>query len=175
MSLQLDASTPTFRVFVLGRFRVERDGVEIRVPPGKVSTVVQRLALNGGSIHRERLMEELWPEAPVKEGETRLRNVLTRVRRHTGANIMGRGPSITWVDTLWCDLDVFIRLATRALSGASPPEKVRALCLQAQSLWHGAPLEDQRYRPWADALRRRANDLQERMWAQLDELGEADI
>lgn len=168
MLSQENPSAPTFRVFVLGRFRVERDGSEIRVAPGRASTLFQRLALNGGAIHRDRLMEELWPDTPVVTADTRLRNLLASVRRQTGANIEGRGPSITWSDSIWCDLDEFIRLASRAVSGDVPLETARALCLQAQALWLGAPLEDQRYTPWAEGLRRRANDLQERMWMLLD-------
>lgn len=159
---------PTLEVRVFGRLRVTRAGTDIRVPYGKESTVLQRLVLNGGSIHRERLMEELWPDCPIEQSAPLLRTVLSRLRRRTGARIVARGGSVDLLDPYWCDLDEFIRKATRALSGDAGVEEARRLCLEAQALWFGSPLEEHCYRPWAESLRGRANDLRDRMWLLLD-------
>lgn len=153
---------------LMGRFRLYRDGVELQVPLGRAASAFKLLVLNGGVVHRDTMIEHLWPGEPTQVGRARLRNVLSRVRRDTGAIIERTTDSVILDDDVRCDLVEFIMKGSRALSGIDGREESFRMCLEAQELWAGAPLEDNRFEPWADQVRKRAYEIQARMWELLE-------
>ena len=55
-----------FEISVLGPIEVRRDGVDLRVPAGKASELLVRLALDAGTVVRtDRLLDDLWGDAAV--------------------------------------------------------------------------------------------------------------
>lgn len=103
-----------------------------------------------------------------------MRNVLSSLRRATGASIAREADCIVLGDRLWCDLEEFVLAATRVLGAVDPTPAHRRLALHAQRLWQGPPLEPWRYEPWAAGLRERAFGLQKKLWAALAALPAVD-
>jgi DNA-binding SARP family transcriptional activator len=156
-----------FDVRLFGRFRLFRDGEEIKVPHPQGAKALKLLVLNGGVVHEDRLAAALWPADQPGESKTRLRNVFSRLRQETGAKISRRNTAVILDDTFRCDIIEFIERGTRAASGIDGREESYRLCVEVESLWAGPPLEEDRYEPWADEARQRAYDVQSRVWAML--------
>ena len=160
-------------VRLFGHFKIFRDGAAVPIPQPKAATALKILVLNGGVIHKDKLVEAVWPDDDPAVGRARLRNLLSKIRRTTGAQIRERNSSVLLLDDVRCDLVEFIQLATRALAAIDEPQESARLCIEAQDLWVGPPLEEDRFEPWAQGPRKRAFDLQRRMWTLLPELGRA--
>ena len=154
----------TFDVRLLGRFRLFRDGAELKVPQGHAGALLKILVLNGGVAHRETLVQYLWPDDAPALGQARLRNVLHRARQ-TGATIEShRGQTVILANEFTCDLSSFIQEGTRILASVGVDVVARQECLRVQALWAGSPLEEHRHAAWAQPWRRRALDVQARLW-----------
>lgn len=153
-----------FELSLFGPLRVVRAGQQLKPPPGLASMAVVLLALHGGEMHRDALIERLWWEVPVQSGRHRLRNVLSDVRASTGAEVERQGDAVVWRDPLWCDIDEFIRVATTAVIGFGDETERRRAGLRAQDLWRGSPLEAWRFDPWAISVRRQLFALRQQLW-----------
>lgn len=137
-------------VRLIGRFAVERAGVDVTPPAGNPSSAVKIVALAGGEVHAEVLAEELWPEAPPGRGRARLRNVLGRVRQAAGELLVRDGPMIRLAAGSTVDLTAFQRTAgeVRAAGDAG-----RAVALLED---HGAELlPGDLHAPWSAGARER--------------------
>lgn len=155
---------PKLDVRVMGRFRIFRDGVEVAAPQGRASILFTILVLNGGVSHRETLIQDLWPGDAPALGQARLRNVLHRARQ-TGAVIESRGgQAVVLHNEVTCDLLRFIQEGTRIFAAAETDAAAQQECLRVQALWTGPPLEEHRDARWAQPWRRRAFDVQSRLW-----------
>lgn len=152
---------------LFGRTRIFRNGVEVPVPSRQPAAVLKLLALNGGVMHPDKLVQALWPQDDSALARARVRNVLVKVRKPTGVLIQERRDSVTVLDVIRCDLLEFIDKASRAVAGIEDREATYRLGLEAKTLWAGPPLEDHRYDEWAQTPRQRAFDLRERLWAML--------
>ena len=146
---------------------IYRNGVQVPMPPRLPAKALKILALRGGVIHCDTMAGLLWPDDNVALGRRRLRDLLSKARRATGAAIQERNDTVRVLDELRCDVVLFIQMATRALADIDDPREVNRLCIEAQSLWVGPPLEEDKFEPWARTHRRRAFDLQKRLWALL--------
>ena len=154
---------PALRVFLLGGFRVEQGG---REPPaaawghrGSARALVKLLALAPGQrLHREQLVDTLWPDADPDSARNSFAKALHAARHaleptlpHRGSSaylrltddMLGLDPHHTWVD-----VDHFERLTRAAL----PAGDVAAF-EHAIDAYGGELLPEDRYAAWAMARR----------------------
>lgn len=156
-------------VRLFGSCRIFRNGVEVTLSAPKPAAAFKILVLRGGVIHKDKLVAALWPDEDLAVGRGRLRNVLSKVRRATGARIQERNDTVRILDTVRCDIVEFVTIASRALAEVDDTPLRRRLCVQAQALWVGPPLEEDCFAEWAKPHRELAFQLQRSMWALLPE------
>jgi DNA-binding SARP family transcriptional activator len=164
-----EARQDGFALFLFGSVRLTFDGEALARPPGNQAKALGLLVLNGGCMNRDTLVERLWPDTSVPSGRHQLRSLLAKLRTSTGVSIVRQDNLVVLEPSIWCDIERFIVLSSRAVSGVDGPQAARRLGLQAQALWTGPPLESWRYEDWAIRVRGRVFALQERLWALLDE------
>ena len=147
----------TCELFLLGQFSAR---VEDRVIPKgdwkrkRPAELVKLLGLQPNRrLHREQLMEAMWPQAAPDSAAGNLRKAVHFARQRLGQDAIS---STGGVIELWPDTDVtvdalaFERAAKQALSSPDP-----AHALAAARLSSGELLPDDRYAPWADEPRHR--------------------
>jgi DNA-binding SARP family transcriptional activator len=66
-------------ITVLGRFAVDRAGGPLDIPEGQPALLVKLLAVHGGRLHVDAVLDRLWPDADPEVGRRRLRNLLNRL------------------------------------------------------------------------------------------------
>ncbi|MGD9694258.1 MAG: BTAD domain-containing putative transcriptional regulator [Thermoleophilia bacterium] len=179
---------PPLRIETFGGLRLFRAGV--RVPDGAFGRAKARALLGAltcagdRGVHRDRLLEHLWPELPPDRGARALDTTLHELRRtleplappRSGGSLILRegeiyrlalGERDSW------DAGEFLRLARG--DGATPDDTALARMLRAESLWQGSFLPDFPYEPWCEDARRELEreriGLLERLGATLAELG----
>ena len=74
-----------FDISVLGPIEVRRDGELVRVPAGRTSELLVRLALDAGTVVRtDRLLDDLWGDAAVTTRRNTLQSKVAMLRRALG-------------------------------------------------------------------------------------------
>jgi DNA-binding SARP family transcriptional activator len=160
------------RVFTLGHFSLAIAGKGLEVDSWKrqQAVLVLKCLVNrlGRPVHRERLIDWLWPEADPVRGWQRLKVNVSFLReklREAGASsetIETVGQSyILRRDAVWVDSDSFADLVAagwRALKGGDNLD-ARARFEEAQSLYRGDYLEDEPYADWCAEDRGRLQEL----------------
>jgi DNA-binding SARP family transcriptional activator len=158
-------SSPT--VVLLGRFAVERDGVDASPPPGRPATLVKMLALQP-VVTTDEAIDELWPDADIDTGRARLRNLLNRIRGTSGALIERReGDALSLATEVSVDAHRFEEEAAAALAASA--ETRASLARSALMRSTGELLPADRYADWATVPRER---LRRRHLALLDIVAE---
>lgn len=146
------------RIWLLGGFRV---CVGEHVIPGerwrlrKARALVKLLALAPGHrLHREELIEQLWPDLSPEAADNQLRKALHEARRAldpssdaTFAHIAS-GPTLALAAGTWVDLEAFADAATEARRSREPETYERAA-----DLYGGDLLPEDRYEDWSDVRR----------------------
>jgi len=174
-----DGSGTRVMVNVLGHFDVWHGERDLTPPRGRASELVQLLALHDGVMHRDTLAAALWPDDPPWTGRQLLRNVLWRVRTHTG-DLVTRDPHrdlIRFANPVRIDLTEFLTATASAIRlvrtdpAAAIAEGTRALMLH-----RGPLLLDQPFAEWAHAERRHVGERQRLVYEALadacDQLGD---
>lgn len=136
----------------------------------KAKSLVKILALAPNhQLHREQLMEMLWPEAEPELAANNLHKALHAARRVFEPELK-TGPDSAFLPTqdqticlqapggLWIDAEEFRRLAERALSRQEIDAHRAAL-----ELYAGELLEEDRYEDWAAASREQLQLLAQRL------------
>jgi len=139
-------------VVLLGRFAVERGGVEISPPPGRPATLVKLVALRG-LMTLDEAVEVLWEDADEEVGRARLRNVLNRVRAASGEIIVRREEALALGPGAIVDATRFEEEAAAALR--APAASRVGLARAALTRATGELLPGDRYADWASAPRER--------------------
>ena len=131
-----------YEVTVLGDFTVRRGGEVLTAPPGRSTDLVKYVAVGGGSVQVERVVESLWPDEQPGVGLRRLKNVLSRSRAAYGPLVERDGRLLRLTA---CGLDLS-RLEQRAyeVAAARGPERV-ARAREALSCFTGPLLPDDIY------------------------------
>ena len=154
----------TMRIALLGGFTVSVEGaVE---PPlwrlRKARTIVKLLALAPSHrVHRDVLIEELWPEADPAVGTNNFHQVLHAARRVVGAEHLVLHDEIVVLGgegRVAIDVDDFDAAATRA-AATGAPEDIR----HALALWSGELLPEDLYEDWAAPHRDRLSAVHTRL------------
>lgn len=164
--LSKELSRPTvssMQIYLLGKFRVLCGGEEIpptRWKSRKARTILQYLACcrPKGYLNKEILMELLWPEEDPILTSRRFHVALASLRRTLEPNLM-RGTPSSYIHRAgdsyalapgkdgWVDVEEFtaeIRHAREVMD----PEKALIHFLNAESLYCGDFLEEDRYSDW---------------------------
>ena len=153
------------RIFLLGAFRVEVDGRSVseeRWLRRSAKQLVKLLCLRPGhQLHREQLMESLWPEATPEAASNNLNKVVYMARRTLEPRLAsGTRSRFVHRDSdhvvlrapggLWIDVDVFEEHAGQALKRGSKED-----CEAALMYYQGDLLDEDRYDEWLDSRRAR--------------------
>lgn len=169
-------------LYLLGSVRIRVDGREVEERlwvRRKSKALVKLLALSPHhQLHREQLMETLWPEAEPELAANNLHKAIHAARRalepelKSGANSRfilthDQQVSLRAPGELWIDAEEFVARAQEALKGADP-----AACESALALYAGELLEEDRYEDWAAARREQLNLQAQNLIARLARLYE---
>lgn len=145
----------TLEIWLLGGFRVRVDGIE--VPNGawsrrNAAAVIKILALaSDHRLHREQMMEYLWPETDPRQAANNLYQTLHAARRALDMALPGSSRVLLLQDQIVqlatsIDLRIDVVAFERAVAAAGGD----SLALEAAiALYQGPLLPDDRYEPWA--------------------------
>jgi len=158
---------PPIKIATLGGFTVSRAGCELPLLAGgrggKTRVLLAILAAAEGPVHREALLEWLWPRLPQRRGLAALHTALHALRQALEPDPAGRAPTlvVTEGETYRLalaeddefDVAVLRRLAETGSSGSTAAERLDAL-LAAEAADAGPYLPEWPYEDWAAPRRR---------------------
>ena len=151
----------TIEITLLGTFEVRRDGAAVPASAWSrrhAAALVKLLALSPGRrLHREQVIDALWPDLAVDEAAPRLHKAAHFARKAAGDDtIVLRGESVA----LFPDQSVAVDVA---LFEAAADEALRAgdeaLLQAASDRCGGDLLPEDLYEEWADGPRQRVRQL----------------
>ncbi|MGZ4291780.1 MAG: BTAD domain-containing putative transcriptional regulator [Gaiellaceae bacterium] len=151
---------------LLGGFGVDVDGVEVDDKAWrlrKARTLVKVLALEPGRrLHREQVMELLWPDLDASAAQNNFHQAVHAARRVLGSGRLTLDDGmLTLVGDTGTDVEVFEAAAAAARDGGDYGAALR--------LFGGELLPEDRYEPWADAHRATLTDLHSALCLELAE------
>jgi DNA-binding SARP family transcriptional activator/pimeloyl-ACP methyl ester carboxylesterase len=154
---------------LLGGFALEHDGrvvLDRRARPAKAVALVKRLALEPRrALHRERLIDALWPDADAEAGANNLHKLLHQLRRaleSAGAPrelVRLEGLLVVLDRSVDVDVDAFRASARDALAEGAPS----VAAAEALALYRGDLLPDDLYDEAIDAPRDQLRALAQRL------------
>ena len=157
MSQQANAAA--MRVHLLGRFEVrtgERVVIDASWHRGKAKALVKLLALQANrSLHREQVLDIIWPHLAPAAAANSLRKNLHYLRaafaQHgMGAPVVGLNRNmVVLAPEVWVDTDAFRRQAAEARESVSDPQ----LYERALSIYGGDLLPGDLYEHWTEPHR----------------------
>jgi DNA-binding SARP family transcriptional activator/predicted ATPase len=130
---------------------VIKDGRVVALPRRKQRALLAVLLLRRGeAVSADRLIEELWGEAPPATARNSLQNTVSLLRKAVGAKIVVSRPAGYAVEAEADEVDLgrFERLTAEARDAASAQERATKL-REALELWRGPPLADLAFEPFA--------------------------
>lgn len=168
-------------IALLGPLVVCRDGVPVRVPRGRASEVLLRLALEPGSlVSADRLVEDLWGEAGAETRPNTLQAKVTMLRRAIGPSALDSrdGGYALMVEPTQVDAFTALRQTTSAvrLREAGDAHRAAEVSAGALDLFRGEVLQTAGDAEWTTVHRSRLEEarltlLEVHFWAKL-RLGE---
>jgi DNA-binding SARP family transcriptional activator len=162
-----DDAAAQVRVCLLGGFSVSIDGepVDGRWRLRKAKTLVKLLALEPGHrLHRDVLIEQLWPDTASSAATNNLHQAVHAARRALGtARIALRDDVLELCpdDALSIDVEEFENAAAAARADGDTQALQRAL-----EMWTGRLLPEDEYDAWSIARRRRLAEIHATLVAQ---------
>jgi DNA-binding SARP family transcriptional activator len=162
----------TLQVFTLGGFGLAVAGRSIDIQKWKRKQAVMLLKYLitqlDRPVHRERLLDCLWPDVDESQGLGRLKVTMYYLRhelRASGLNddvvkTVGHAYLLRR-DTVWVDVEVFERLVTegRALQDQRQWGEALNRYVEARHLYRGDYLEDETFADWCAEERERLQEL----------------
>lgn len=170
-------SPSKLELHLLGAVRIVVDGADVEErlwTRRKSKTLVKILALSPHhQLHREQLLELLWPEADPELASNNLHKVIHAARRALEPKLRAGAESkfllthdqqvsLRAPGELWIDAEEFAARAQQALK-----EPAIAACEAAIALYAGELLEEDRYEDWAAGRREQLRLLAEKLVASL--------
>ncbi|MBX3029517.1 MAG: hypothetical protein KF809_05120 [Chloroflexi bacterium] len=143
-------------IVLLGRFAVERGGLDASPPAGRPASLVKLLAVRR-TVTLDEAIEILWPDSDEDDGRARLRNLLNRIRSASGDVIQRREGALVLAPGVIVDARRFEHEAGVALSAAAG-DRV-GLARAALTRATGELLPTDHDAEWATALRERLTRL----------------
>jgi DNA-binding SARP family transcriptional activator len=147
--------------FLLGRFAVAIDGVEVaaeRWPSLRATQLVQLLCLQPHQRStRDEVIDALWPQLEPEAGAANLRKAAHHARqalgRHDGI-VLQAGEVLLWPERpVVVDAQRFEQRADAAIARRDPAD-----CADAAATYTGDLLPGARFEPWAEATRERLRE-----------------
>ncbi len=145
---------------ILGPLQVRGSDGLLTVPGGRAASLLALLALRSRTVmSTDRLIEELWGEAPPPTARTKVQGLVSTLRKHLGRDLLKTDATgyLLELDPLHVDAHLFRQLVESSVQ-MSAEEKERSLT-SALVLWRGDALEDFTYEPFAQDEIRRLEDL----------------
>jgi ATP/maltotriose-dependent transcriptional regulator MalT/DNA-binding SARP family transcriptional activator len=170
------------RAYTLGETRVEVTdpaadvvAAEVAWPTEKTKELFFFLLLRDDWVHKDEIVEALWPEADPGKGDTTFWTTASRLRRAVHAEVLVRSGSLYRLNPAlgyWLDLWSFEQGMDAGLTQReSSAEGERGQRLQTSLNLYKGPFLRETYAEWAEPVRQRAQDrylggLQElaRLW-----------
>ena len=172
-------SAAEVHISLLGRFAVTVSGepVEDRWRLRKAKTLVKMLALAPGHwLHRDVVMERLWPDAEPEAAANNLHQIAYTIRHMMGPLSIAIGDDVVRLcptGGLTVDVDAFEHAAATARAAGELPALQQAL-----RLWTGPLLPEDQYADWAEEHRERLTETHKEVatlyGSKLSEQGELD-
>lgn len=150
-------------------------------------SLVKLLALTPRhTLHREQVIDSLWPGIPVDDAAPRLHKAAHYARRSVGdpRAVVLRGESVSLFPDAEVEVDalIFERAAEAVVERrASQLDEERSAAAQVAELWRGELLPDDPYEPWLDEPRDRLHYLyvevlrRAGLWTDLARVDPADL
>jgi len=171
--LEEDLHPPApLRIFTLGRFALavgDRPVPLERWHRKQALTLLKVLVtFRGQAVHRERLMEALWPEAGEAEARNRLKVTLHALRhglREAGvtSEVVGTAGESYFLrrEAVWVDVEAFEALAHsgETLARQGQPEQAITRLEEARALYRGDYLPEDLYAGWCAEERERLREI----------------
>src|SRR4051794_819667 len=145
------------QIQLLGGFGLLNDGVVVpeRWRLRKAKTLVKLLALAPGHrLHRDVLIEALWPDQDAAAAANNLHQALHAARRALGGQHVVLNDDAVVLESVTVDVDAFEELAGKARISGDLVE-LRA----ATSAWTGELLPEDAYADWAATHRDRLDEM----------------
>ena len=162
---------------MLGPLEVRRDGVRLRIPAGRSSDLVVRLALEAGAlVSAERLLEDLWTGTAAETRRNTLQSKIAMLRRALGpdAVVSRDGGYALAVDPAQVDALTVLRHAATAdaLRDVGDAQTAYDVCAAALAMFRGTGLDAAGDAEWAEVHRTRVDEargalLEAKLWARL--------
>jgi DNA-binding SARP family transcriptional activator len=162
----------TLQIFTLGGFGIVSAGRSIDIAKWKrkqaVTLLKYLITQLDRPVHRERLLDCLWPDVDESRGWGRLKVTMYYLRRELRANGMSDdgvktvgNAYLLRRDAVWVDADVFeLRVAEgRALQNQERWNDALECYVEAQRLYRGDYLEEETFADWCAEERERLHEL----------------
>jgi len=160
------------RVLTLGRFGLVVGGRGVAVERWKRKQALTLLKVlithRGRAVPRERLIEAIWPGSPERSGRDRLKVTVYALRKELSAAGAGselihteNGAYLLRREGIWVDADVFecrVREGAALERQGKVAEALRCY-REAEALYGGDFLEEDRYEDWCAGERERLREL----------------
>lgn len=137
------------RVEVLGPLRVTNHEGVLDVPEGHVTALITALAVNGGRVTIDAIVDRLWPSSEYQLGIRRLKNVVAKARAVLGADALVREHHhVSFAEFVQIDAVEFEKAATEAEAklrfnpGESRSAAIAAIEAYRGPLLHGEEFDD---------------------------------
>lgn len=165
-----------WHVRLLGGFSLRGPGGPVRLE-GRPAGVVKLLAVAGGPVPVDEMVERLWPDVTSEIGRRRLRGVLHRLPRVPDTLVVRRGDALAFASGVTIDALEFETAAKRAVSAARRRDgNAQALGEAAMARYQADLLPEDRYADWPSArreqLRRRRLELLDTLASYAESVGE---
>ncbi len=137
---------------VLGTSRLEAGGDTTVLGTDLTDRALRFLGVQRGPVHRDQLVEALWPEVDPGIGRARLRKVLSQLRHRHGDVLETAGDLVGLSSEVTVDVREFRRLAFEAVNAT---DDATVLSVGPAALhWYGGELcELDRYEDWVADVR----------------------
>ena len=173
---KLDAEVGDLHFRLLGPLEAERGGIRLELGPRKQRAVLALLLLEANRVvPTERLIDELWGDAPPETARSALQVYVAGLRKalgEDGASLRTQAPGyVLDLEPGALDLDAFTALRAEARDAPEPARAADALH-EALALWRGAPLAELDGAPFGTAARAQ---LEEQRLGALEDRIDADL
>lgn len=157
----LAAGATKVTLTLLGGFEVRRGGRALTAPPGLPTAAICAVAVAGGAMHPEELIELLWPETAPSSGRNRLKNLMSRLRAAVGDVLVRDGDEVKLAPGYQSDAVTFESQARRALEAHASGARLEAAAFarSAVDVYRGELLPALRYENWVQIPRERLRAL----------------
>ncbi|HEC90717.1 MAG TPA: PAS domain S-box protein [Alphaproteobacteria bacterium] len=163
---------PVLRVFALGRFGLvvgdQSVGIARWARKQALTLLRHLVTARGNPVHRERLIECLWPDATERQGRERFKVTVYFLRRqlrraNMAEEVIGTSGETYWLrrERIWVDADVFEARVNegRTLDSEKRLDAATRCYGEARKLYNGDYFAEYPYEDWCAEERERLREI----------------